>query len=734
MESAKQKTVVIKLSKDAGVKKEENLFVYVVDQSGKISETVPFKDMEAGLKLTRDMLGQSKIYIAQAIPKALAGKADEKLLLRGNAYQVVKNFSGNAITVGHIPGIVLQPWLPGSCLITGNITNTITLDGNEVTVPVCNARVHLMEVETELLYPIFPILYKRIPDWVIVELSKNIGEILKTPPIPDPIGPVSASGKLNIPLRSLSAKINLQQSLKARALPPLPPEVVSGITSSSLDTVRKTLADYQLILHPYICLWPFFWPWLYECDEDNIAYTDNNGHFEYWENLATEDGPLNIYTWVEVQINGQWVDVYNPAIPCHTLWNYPCGTPININLHDSRIPPCVTVPAQGEIVWVKRIGNGTSVRNLALNPADVSKPSLFADARGLTNSTGIEGANYVSPFSGSLPFYIQFGDGFPSAAVTHFRWKYHRIADADLTPVTEVFVYQEGALSKPYTYQGTDIHGNPVFYTGYFILDVAIGPGKIYKIPHVQASVDTGIATAEWNQDTVSINVDAGSLQNGLYEFVLELCDSSGNVVDLGIDVYQVDSYLASPPNPACVPANGVDPGYIVLSGAQAAGFRFVIRIDNDPTTCGIYDAQVLNQGGTIATTDTLCGFAQYEGEDPANTGTKHPKAGDLMLLRFFAQQLHRFGRFDYSVKRGNSLGYVVQEGNQVPEPDNVIFAAGAWRSYQYDPTLTSLLGTCDKAAFAENLYLHAYHTNGTTRLQGYDSSAVAAFAVEPQP
>ncbi len=230
------------------------------------------------------------------------------------AYQVAKNIINNVITVSHLPLKTMNPWLPGICLITGNITNTITLDGNEVTGPVCNARVHIMSVETELLYPKFPPLYSLIPDWVINELINNINEILKNPPVPDPIGPVTAGGKFNVPLQSLSIKRNLQQALKIQALPKLPQQVINGLTSSSLDIVRQTLADYHLILHPYICLWPIFWPWFYKCNQEAVVYTDSNGHFDYWEDTFIENLPQNIYIRVCAQINGQWVDVYNPQL------------------------------------------------------------------------------------------------------------------------------------------------------------------------------------------------------------------------------------------------------------------------------------------------------------------------------------------------------------------------------------------------------------------------------------
>lgn len=44
-----------------------------------------------------------------------------------------------------------------------------------------------------------------------------------------------------------------------------------------------------------------------------------------------------------------------------------------------------------------------------------------------------------------------------------------------------------------------------------------------------------------------------------------------------------------------------------------------------------------------------------------------------------------------------------------------------------------ALMGTCPNAAFAETLYVAAKATDGTTRLSGYDASAVRAFALAQQ-
>jgi len=58
-----------------------------------------------------------------------------------------------------------------------------------------------------------------------------------------------------------------------------------------------------------------------------------------WENTFTEGGPLNIYIWVEANINGQRVTVYRPPLPCYTWWNYQCNTDINITVTDTRVGP-----------------------------------------------------------------------------------------------------------------------------------------------------------------------------------------------------------------------------------------------------------------------------------------------------------------------------------------------------------------------------------------------------------
>lgn len=716
----KSNPVVVKIN-DTTITKSHQLHVYVTGPDGSIVESAAINENQVTLKKTKDELqGQHRIYIAPQVPIELSQKANEKLLIKAGAYQVVQNFKDDLITVVKLPISVLAPWLFNNCLIAGTITNTIIVDGNEVTLPVCNARVHLIEVEFEWRYPYLPVILKPIPNWVLADIGNKFREIYPAITHIDPSGPIELRSKTT---RSL-AMLNAGDDAKLKALPPLPTKVLHGITSTSIETVKQTIVDNHHLLYPYFCYWPFYWYWIYDMSEDNIVYTDCNGRFECWENTLTEDSALNIYTWVEVEINGIWTTVYRPfGVPCHTLWNYNCGTPININLHNPKILPCVCNVLEGDIVWVKRIGTGTSVRNISLNTADVGKPSSFPDARGLTMRSDVISNNWVCPFTNSFPIVVQFGDGFPSSNIKYFRWKYRQISDADLNPLNPVYTYQKGALDKGYTYQGLDINGNAVFYTGVKGLDISLGGSTAYKIPHVHASVDTGIASAEWDQDTTTIYVNAKTdLLNGVYEFVLELLDVAGNVANVGANIFQIDSFLPSPPNPASTPAIGVDGGYVIPNGGSVNGFRFLMRVDNDQTTCEIYNAMIRNGDGTTTTSDTSCGFAEYK-----------DKATGSALLRFHARQPHRYADFSFSVIRGNGNIIAPAEANgEVPEPHINVWTSGGIVDCQVNPSINDMLGGCTRGAFAESLYVRAYHTDGSNRIDSYDSYKWAAFATTP--
>jgi hypothetical protein len=102
------------------------------------------------------------------------------------------------------------------------------------------------------------------------------------------------------------------------------------------------------------------------------------------------------------------------------------------------------------------------------------------------------------------------------------------------------------------------------------------------------------------------------------------------------------------------------------------------------------------------------------------------------MILDFDADQPHRFADYSFWVIRGNGNPIAgANAGGQVPVAGTIITPTGPV-DCQVEDTLMDMLGTCTRGAFSENVYVTAYHTNATTRVQGYDSSRQAAFAVEP--
>lgn len=720
--------VTIRASKE-DAKTADSLLAYLISNEGTLIESAPFKGGVAQFKSDADAIhGKAKIYIAAPLPTEAGNREiTEKLLLKIGAWQPTARFGiNNVIALPSLPPIVFPipfKW----CHITGSLTKSFIIDGVSQVLPVCNARVHICEVD-----PI-RIIWPHIPDKVIIDLWWRLKEIVRKPipipgpdPLPRPRPDLSTSVFINSRIDAKDTNfIKRSEIINQQAvLPAFPAHVQNAILSDSVSSFSDVLKGNFNLFHPYLCLWPWYWPWFYRCDPITTVITDCNGKFDhkmlYW---LFGDHP-DIYIWVEVLVNGQWVTVYKPRVACNTRWNYSCGTDINIRLTDPRIKPCECEPLYGPIVWMKSVNNGVSIRNIQQN----TNPSgHLANAIGLTSFAT---ADKVSPFGGSFPFIVQFGTGFPTANVTHYRWRYRKLKDAylqnDLSAPTSI----EGDIGKAYTYETNPGGPNNNFATGSFPLGPTYNSGNPkYKIPHSEASIDVpSQPTAEWNQDTASINVSTLNLANGLYEFIFELLDNNGAVVPLAANPFVVTRKSTDPPAPtpetSTINADGLAENYLIKNiGGQTIGFRFVMRIDNVKCYADVLDALV--DGNT---TDTECGFGHY-----------NDKANDVATLRFLAGHEHDFATYNFGVTKGNSnpvsdansSGYV-SVGNNAYVITPIVVGGITKDRYQKNVPLTTMLGTCTMAAFAENLYVTATHTNGNVILHEYDNQDTAAIAIAP--
>jgi len=737
MKNETKNAVVIKLSKHAGAENSGELRAYVVNSGGKIIETAHFKGDEAVLTTPRKSLeGQSKIYLAPALPENSRIKKNERALLKMNAYEVVKNFNENLLTVGRLPSGIIDRFPFFDCLITGHVNKNFFIDGQSKNLPLCDLRVHICEVQAELVWPYIPIYYRRIPDWVLQEIAQKIVNLHFKPGPPDPIGPISFEQKVNLPLASLTTRAQAIRSAQSNLPPLLPGHVLNDLQSGSVDVIRKSLTDYHYLIYPYICLWRIYWPYIYCMEELAVVNTDCNGHFQQWELLFGKDHSLNIYIWVEANINGQWVTVYRPLLPCGTRWNYQCGTDINLTLTDPRLEPCnCGVEGPADAVWFRSIGQSAAAMHIEQNPTN----SITIQGASFKNAgcTDIINGDRVSPFGSVLTFKLFCGANIFAAGATHYRWKYTMIADANQNPIpsgSQTTNILSGPVSRPYLVKLSATH-----YESRLAPLGAVGtaPDVAYHIPHQEISAEiTAVIPAadqllspQWNDVFFdSASIDSHSLTDGLYRFDLELLrqDAAGafHVVAVDRSTFQVSEYgdIGSSTN---APDNYMLPQNPLLA---AVSLSFNARIDNAPCVGLINDAELKDTGAKSGS----CGFIIYS-----------DKTQDI-TLSFEASHPRNFAKFSYGVVKGDgSVATGINPGGYViSSVDGFTLAAGAFSN---DFTVDSLLNGCPgQAAFSENLHVSSLATDGTSKLysgdyydtttnayiNSYDAYSVGAFAL----
>ncbi len=719
---------VVTLGEGAATGDTSNLRAYRVSSGGSIVETAQFDGRQARLKPAAE---SEKIYIGPALPDDLPqNKASERTLAAIGAYQTLKDIAGNtAITVSRLPESVFQ-WPKFSfCHVTGHVNKKFIINGETTNLPVCNARVHICNVERLFLIPIYLQPNFRIPEWVLNELKYKLATlqqpVIKVPPPDPPPYRREAVQKTNLSLRSLTTRANAVKKTSASRLQAIPEEAMNELQSATVENLSESLSKYHDWLHPYLCLWPVFWPWFYRVEEEAIVYTDCNGHFDAWLFKANASATENIYIWIEVNINGQWVTVYRPPYPCYTRWNYACGTDITISVTDSRVQPCVCgSEGPGDAFWFRSVGNAAGALHIEQNPANTRNVQGVAFKN--AGCTDILKPDYISPFGSVLDLVVFAGENIYSSGtgVTHFRWKATRIANENmvsLSPAEQTITILNAAdkISREYI-----VHLDTFHYHS-FNLDIApsgAGDQIAFRIPNQNIALE-GSITAAFPGKVPGVDIlwrdifwtggsiDSHSLTDGLYRFDLELgtYDGAGNfiVTEVNPNTFQISESGNLD--------NSQDPTspYLNMSGAMAKNFTMIVRIDNTPCYADIQDAE-LETGEKSGD----CGFIKY-----ADTSQD-------VTLSFEASHPRNFAEFSYSVIKGNhSSGVTIAVSGYVNASVSP-FSLSAGQ-FSADVPVATLLGTCPgQAAFAENLSVTSLATDGSRQLYEYDRSDVNAFAL----
>lgn len=785
--------LTFKVSFDGKPDKETKLRAYAFDAQGALLASSPVSEGQARLSLPPAQARHARIFFAPAEAEG-GGKATLESLERSRAYEAVWNFDSRsaAYEIPSIPEPYWKYWLWCMCRIRGRVVRPVTIGGTTQDLPVCRARVHICEVDW------WPDIILRLPEDIVFRLRDEWLRVLQEPirfpiPIPDP-PPFKFDPRVLDPSPANVAEINrsvlpessrgISSGLAWRALnpQPLPPkdgvttgrvtnpgtlvgfnpqpdppavrlggaemvqlnpqpeppgvqalstmslETRAAVTSQSSSLVRSALIDNVGLIRPYLCYWDWFWRW-YRCDEVGLVNVNEQGRFDttIWYRCFVDQPDL--YFWVEYFIDGAWTTVYRPSIACHTYWNYACGTEVTIRVTDPRVVPCSPPPdLSGLQVAVMSIGNGVSMHEI--------QGAAAGAAEGLT-TTG-------EPFGGVLEPHVFFSrTALFGIGITHYRWSYRRLTLSNgTTAVSDTWhpmdrqVIRHYAVIDPVTsdlsFPADPMGPDPAY------------PGKdLFRIQPLAppAGIDWAVLDAREDLATAFFqthllaggNAEAGA---GKYELKLELfnptvsADNPVNLTAAGVQfkVPTVDAPFGTGTVPTAVPTAE----HLILDGGNLVAFRLVVRVDNNPCEAEIFS--VVNPPGlTGLTVDVNCGFIEYS-----------PNDSRLARVAFRARHPHNFATFSFTIYRGASI-YVPEAGASGSVAVGPINGFGRDSSslYTKDISCHTLLTSnkppgspdCQKAAFAENLYVWAMATDGWSTLSYLDASGLPkAFALAPLP
>jgi hypothetical protein len=693
--------------------------------------------------------GELRLLIAPVTDKNIFKVTSIEGLEKYKAYEpVIKKNADGLLSILPIPGNISVFWPRCYCRVTGKVSKWFQTGGSWENRAVCRAKVHICDVDA-IRYWIY-----KIPDRIIAKIPAaflNPKELVRHPiPIPDP--PPFTLNRFSMAKQpAIFKKITAENKImdQAAALPELSLEIRQSFASQNLDRIRETIINNYVILHPWFCLWPWWWPYFYRLQELAVDYTDANGRFDVNVSYHCFRDKPDIYIWVEYLINGSWEIIYHPPIPCNIRWNYACATPINIQVTDPRVPGncCCNCSLPGDLVWIRTVSLSTSVSHIKQTSEVLPPPgqSTGYDRIGLTDAPAAGDPSYLPtavndykrPFGGKPSLYMGFGSSLPNNSIYHYRWSYKQIKDADLNDVSDSFKPLEpigGTVNKGYQFEYTDSNGDIQSAPNSVKLGpFTVGPNdNLYIIPPERpnmAPFNAPETSPDWHEQTdnmFTMHFDSATLKNGalpggdgLYEFKLELFDQAGNLLsNVPKSTFKVPDF-----DNAGFSVNAPDALLINTSATTASAFKVLMRFDNGQCQGEIFTVEV---NGAPASLD-CCGFAKYK---PGGV------EADLSLS-FEATHPNNFAVFSFGVVRGTCdevLSSANANGMVIDDAMGYVLTSGV---YEKHLTPAALLGECylngtGKAAFAQNLYVTAMATDGHSRQSNKDAGDVAAFALEP--
>lgn len=813
--SKKEAVLHIKTSFEERPDFKESVTAFAFDCRDNLLDSASVKNGQTKLIVDDSQAKRTRIFFAPTLPKNRQDPPTLDMMTRLHAYEPVWRFNPEAQVqeILPVPGHLLDYWIWCLCRVRGRVVRPVPANGSTEDRPVCNARVHICEVDClpHFILRLPDLEIFRLRDDLLKELEHRIPRLEKIPsPIPDP-GPLRDYGayfqadsrvvdpspeniaRMNridvsdpalgfenvpkivteqMPLLRQTQKVAIKTSsptisplkcqsdirtINPQPEPPglpersaslsiLPNESRAALLSSSALTVRDALiANVNLIL-PLLCYWPWWW-WRFVCDELRTIETDKYGRFDTFIGYLCAGDKPDLYFWIEYWLEGSWQTVYKPPIPCYTYWNYACGDEIKIRVTDPRVPACDGPPnLPGLQVAIMSIGNYIGFSEILPSSAGVNE-GLTTDTTGVYPSgVAIDGR----PFGGKLEPHVWFSrSALIAAGITHYRWSYKRLTGPDgVTPNVGTWQHMDRNVVRHYSVIDP-VTEDLSFPADTFGPDSAY-PGKdLFRIqPMDPPSPGIDWEVRDAREDLASAHFETHKLEGGnaqaaagKYEIKLELFNPTVsinmpvNLTDTGVQLKVSDQPApigTDTDTTITAPAENL----IVNGSGKVMGFKMVLRVDNNPCQAGIYTIS-----GSGLSIDPYCGFVEYT-------------PGADVSVTFKAWHPNKFGTLRFRIHRGTSINVPEASVSGSIAPGSLLSYAGAGDPpftrdaaglYSKAPIpVTTMLtsnnppgGTlCNRAAFAETLYVWSLATDGWQRLSYLDASGTpVAFALaEPCP
>ena len=726
------------------------------DRLGKAVTSSPLKVARKGdsfvaegvLKASAEQLASARLVVAPVPPEGVAMPTTRELLERrlGAWTEALRLDPREPRIEFTIPRPGWLPW-PRLCVcwVRGKLVKRVRLPGGQVLdLPICHARVTVCEVDR------WHWLLERLPRPELHRLREDLLEVIRQRiPLPEPepepfFDPLGAAGpvlRVNprapqlerarlAPALLQRAGLPAAMALRAAVLSETQRASISGLQlrDGSAAMLRADLLAHFELLRPWFCWLPWLEPWfVYSKQCFAPVHTDEQGRFSFaYVHLCSDRDQPDIHVSAEQLQGGVWTPIHQPPVRCHTVWNYRCGDELTVVVSDPRAQPCVpevpTEPPPGVDRWVMPMAIGGSyIRGtfVADDPEDG-----WVRPNGLTNYPPVVDA----PFGATLGFRQQHSLSIPNSGAGgqyHYRWSVRRGSTGDFTllldPVTRSYVRDVPGpgVSFPAVMLGPQNNNlfrfkPALFSPADWSVSTAGDPaGTQYYWP-----VDNGmgdIYAARWT--TPGSNDPAGApALAGSYQVKLEVFDSLGNLVmpsTTGFQFVVPDHFVGD-----TLHTRTAD-----VSELHGGGFVFTVHVDNSRCDADIA-APLLSSGSVVDD----CGFLRYT-------------AGTSLTLAFAA--LHPQGRatFSFGVVRGAIGVPQAAAGGEVWAGSSGLYSSGGNGNFSHGFAVSSLMGplpghpgSCDNAAFAATLQVHAKATNGSARLSGYDAGDVRAFALALSP